>query len=119
MKSPEKLQKLLHTLSDNNRLRIIYYLGTQEVSVGAIVEATDLSQPLVSHHLRTLKKNAIVTTRRKGPFIYYRLSFPELLDVLGILAEMAQNIDDAKSTQPMFRCPPWWGHIAHEMEKKR
>ena len=91
MKSPEKLQKLLHTLSDNNRLRIINYLGTQEVSVGAIVEATDLSQPLVSHHLRTLKKNAIVTTRRKGPFIYYRLSFPELLDVLGILAEMAQN----------------------------
>ena len=103
MKTPNKLQKLLHTLGDNNRLRIIECIGTRETSVGAIVESTGLSRPLLSHHLKILKGNSIVATRRNGPFIYYRLSSPEMLDVLGILADMVQNVDDSESTQPKFR----------------
>ena len=117
MKNREKLQKLLQTLGDSNRLRIIEIIGTQETSVGAIVAATGLSQPLVSHHLKILKGNAVVATRRKGPFVYYRLSFPELLDVLGILADMVQHVDDAGSARPMFQCPPWWGRMMHDMRK--
>jgi DNA-binding transcriptional ArsR family regulator len=111
MKNTVKLQKLLHTLSDTNRLRIIQCLGTQSRPVGEIVDATGLSQPLVSHHLKTLKKNAIVETKRKGPFIYYRLSSPELLDVLGILSEMAQDVNDSETVFPMFPCPPWWRNV--------
>ena len=111
MKNTSKLQKLLHTLSDINRLRIIRCIGRQEPSVGEIVDSTGLSQPLVSHHLRTLKKNAIVETKRKGPFIFYRLSSPELLDVLGILSELAQDVEDSEPTQAMFRCPPWWRRL--------
>jgi DNA-binding transcriptional ArsR family regulator len=116
MKSSSKLQKLLHTLSDINRLRILQCIGDQERSVGEIVDATDLSQPLVSHHLKILKNNTIVETRRKGPFIYYRLSSPELLEVLGILSKLAQDMDDFEPALPMFRCPPWWGNM-HKMGK--
>jgi DNA-binding transcriptional ArsR family regulator len=111
MMSASKLQKLLHTLSDINRLRIIRHLDNQEFSVGEIVEATGLSQPLASHHLKTLKNNGIVETRRKGPFIYYRLAMPELLEVLGILSEVAQNITDSDPTLPMFKCPSWWWNM--------
>lgn len=111
MKNANKLKKLLHTLSDINRLRIISCIGSHELSVGKIVEATQMSQPLVSHHLKTLKKNAIVNTRRKGPFIYYRLSSPQLLDVLGVLSDLAQNVDDGKSSAPMFQCPAWWRNL--------
>jgi DNA-binding transcriptional ArsR family regulator len=117
MKNREKLQKLLHTLGDSNRLRIIETIGNQETPVGAIVAATGLSQPLVSHHLKILKSTAVVATRRKGPFVYYRLSFPELLDVLGILADMVQHGDDAGPTRPMFQCPPWWGKMMHNMKE--
>jgi DNA-binding transcriptional ArsR family regulator len=116
MEASEKLRKLLNTLSDINRLRIIQCIGDQERSVGEIVDATGLSQPLVSHHLKTLKNNAIATTKRKGPFIYYRLTSPELLEVLGILSEMARDIDDPEPTLPMFQCPPWWRQI-HKMKK--
>lgn len=94
MEDLERLQNLLHTLSDISRLRIIGCIGDQEPSVGEIVKATGLSQPLVSHHLKILKGNAIVATRRKGPFVYYRLSCPELLDVLGTLEKIARNVDD-------------------------
>ena len=118
MKNHSKLQKLLHTLSDINRLNIIQCIGEQAPSVGEIVNATDLSQPLVSHHLKVLKENAIVKTRRKGPFIYYQLSSPELLEVLGILSELAQDIDDSISALPMFQCPPWWKNF-HTIKRQR
>ena len=111
MESVHKLYKLLHTLSDINRLRIIQCISHQETSVGEIVDATGLSQPLVSHHLKTLKNNAIVETNRKCPFIYYRLAWPELLEVLGVFSELAQGIDDTEPVLPMFQCPPWWGRI--------
>jgi DNA-binding transcriptional ArsR family regulator len=116
MKNTSKLQKFLHTLSDINRLRIIECIGIEmEHSVGEIVAATGLSQPLVSHHLKILKKNAIVKTNRKGPFIYYRLSSPEIIEVLGILSELAQDADNTEPTLPMFRCPPWW----RDMSKRK
>ena len=108
MRNTSKLPKLLHTLSDINRLRIIQCIGNREPSVGEIVDATGLSQPLVSHHLKILKQNALVKTSRKGPFIYYRLSSPEILEVLGVLSELAQGVDDSEPALPMFRCPPWW-----------
>ena len=116
MKNTSKLQNLLHTLSDINRLRIIRCIGDQRPSVGEIVDATGLSQPLVSHHLKILKNNAIVKTNRKGPFIYYRLSSTELLEVLGILSELAQDVDESELRLPMFECPPWWRNV-HNMKK--
>lgn len=109
MKSADKLHKLLNTLSDTNRLRIIQCIGIhQERSVGEIVLDTGLSQPLVSHHLRTLKRNAIVQTNRRGPFIYYRLSSPQIIDVLGILSDISKDVDDSEPSIPMFPCPHWW-----------
>jgi DNA-binding transcriptional ArsR family regulator len=45
MKNAAKLKKLLQTLGDENRLRIIHCIGEGQPSVGQIVEATGLSQP--------------------------------------------------------------------------
>ena len=103
-----KLQKLLQTLSDVNRLKIIHCIGNTPTPVGEIVKTTGLSQPLVSHHLKALRKNGIVDSSRKGPFVYYRLSTPEWLEVLGILSKLALNVDDSAPLTSMFPCPPWW-----------
>jgi len=40
------------SLGDENRLRILLAIGDDKKSVSQIVEATGLSQPLVSHHLK-------------------------------------------------------------------
>jgi DNA-binding transcriptional ArsR family regulator len=112
MKNAEKLKKLLNTLNDVNRLRIIKCIGEGETSVGEIVEATGLSQPLVSHHLKILKGSAIVEASRKGPFVFYRLSSPRLLEVLGILSQMAAEMDSEKVVLPMFKTPPWWRKVS-------
>lgn len=69
--SVESVARLLQTLSDPNRLRIIKVLTMDCQSVSAIVKATELSQPLVSHHLRVLREQGLARGERKGAFIFY------------------------------------------------
>ena len=62
---------LFKALSDPTRLRIIEKLTLECESVSAIVDATGLSQPLVSHHLRILREHGLARTERRGAFTYY------------------------------------------------
>jgi ArsR family transcriptional regulator, zinc-responsive transcriptional repressor len=103
-----KLQIIFQTLGDANRLRIIRFIGDKERSVNEIVNETKLSQPLVSHHLRSLKKIDILETKRQGPFIFHKLKDKRILDVLGILLEISKTTDEEYNSEPMFFCPPWW-----------
>ena len=65
------LAELLQALGDPTRLRILSVLGTACVPVGAIVAATGLRQPSVSHHLRVLRDRGVVRAERRGPYVYY------------------------------------------------
>jgi DNA-binding transcriptional ArsR family regulator len=103
-----KLQFLLQTLGDANRLRIIRFIGAGERSVNEIVSATGLSQPLVSHHLRVLRERQVLEPRRQGPFVLYAVKDHRLLDALGIFLQLTINIEDKTPRPPMFCCPPWW-----------
>ena len=53
-------------LADPTRLRIVARLAGSSATVSELVAMTDLSQPLVSWHLRRLRVAGIVTTRRSG-----------------------------------------------------
>ena len=81
MSDLKKLQLIFQTLSDYNRLGIIKFICENECSVGEIVKAIKLSQPLVSHHLKVLKESGILETKRNGPFIYYYISDKRILSI--------------------------------------
>jgi DNA-binding transcriptional ArsR family regulator len=87
------LQQIFQTLSDTNRLKIIKYINDGECSVSQIVEETKLSQPLVSHHLRTLRECHILETTRNGPFIYYRLKDKKLLNIFDLMLKAVGPFD--------------------------
>jgi len=70
----KKLAQFIKVLGDANRLAIIHAIGESTRSVTEIIEETDLSQTLVSFHLRVMREKGIVTTRRDGPFIFYSLT---------------------------------------------
>jgi len=108
MKELEKLQHFFQTLGDENRLQIINIIGMQERSVSEIVQATGLSQPLVSHHLKTLRNSQILDSRRKGPFVLYSLKEKKLLDALGMISEVMTDFKNEEKSNSMFGCPPWW-----------
>lgn len=82
-----KLAKIFKVLGDTNRLGIVMSIGKDSRSVTEIINSTGLSQTLVSFHLRTLRNSEIVKTKRNGPFIYYRLSEPGLIDNLSGLLQ--------------------------------
>jgi DNA-binding transcriptional ArsR family regulator len=82
-----KLAKIFKVLGDANRLGIVMSIGKDSHSVTEIINSTGLSQTLVSFHLRTLRNAEIVKTKRNGPFIYYRLSEPGLIDNLSGLLQ--------------------------------
>ncbi|MEW6666332.1 MAG: ArsR/SmtB-type metalloregulator TsoR [Thermodesulfobacteriota bacterium] len=79
-------------LSDENRLRILLLLSNGKKSVSSVVEDLGLSQPLVSHHLKELKRSLLVKIERNGPFIYYELSDPGILEVVRMLSTVAKDL---------------------------
>lgn len=86
------------SLSDENRLRILLCLGDGKKAVGSIVEELNLSQPLVSHHLKELKRSLLVNIERSGPFIFYRLADPSIINVMHDLSTIARNILAARTS---------------------
>lgn len=89
---------LAKSLSDVNRLRILLQISQRRQSVSAIVDELNLSQPLVSHHLKELKRTLLVNVERNGPFIYYELADKRILRVLRILSEVASDLLAARKT---------------------
>ncbi len=58
-------------LGDGTRLSILIACLEKELSVGSVAQELNLSQSLVSHHLRLLKAARLVKSRREGKYIYY------------------------------------------------
>jgi len=89
---------LAKSLSDENRLRILLCVSCGKKPVSGIVEEMRLSQPLVSHHLKELKRSLLVNVERNGPFIYYELVDPRILDVVQTLSAVAADLLAARKT---------------------
>lgn len=104
----EQVAKLFKILSDPNRLRIISVIGKDERSVSELINETGLSQTLVSFHLKVLRESEMVDTKRKGPFIYYRLKNPGLVDFLSAIELYALNRQGEIETEMPWPCPPWF-----------
>jgi len=73
---------LLRVLAEPLRWRIVELLADEELCVCHLVEALEVPQPLVSHHLRVLRDAELVETSRHRYWTYYRLR-PEVLAPLG------------------------------------
>jgi ArsR family transcriptional regulator, arsenate/arsenite/antimonite-responsive transcriptional repressor len=82
----DNLVKLFKLLSDETRLRILYYLTQRsELHVRALCELLGESQPAVSHHLALLRVAGLIERRREGKHNFYGLKtrqFSTLLDML-------------------------------------
>ncbi|HEY9664663.1 MAG TPA: metalloregulator ArsR/SmtB family transcription factor [Allocoleopsis sp.] len=74
--SSEKAQRMaefLGFLADPNRLRILSILAEQEMCVGDLAMAVGMNESAVSHQLRTLRTIRLVSFRKQGRHVFYRL----------------------------------------------
>lgn len=86
------------SLADENRLRILLSVHTGKKSVSGIVEELNLSQPLVSHHLKELRRALLVKVERHGPFVYYEIADERVLEILAALKDLATDLLAARTT---------------------
>jgi len=74
--SPFDIEILLRALADRTRLRLLNLMGGREVCVCFFVEILKTSQPKISRHLAYLRRAGIVSARRDGKWMHYRITEP-------------------------------------------
>lgn len=68
------LAELFKVFGDSTRIRILFELFDEEVSVGELAESLNMTQSAVSHQLKVLKQAKLVKARRDGKSIFYSLA---------------------------------------------
>ncbi len=69
-----RLSSLLKLVSEESRLKLLCILRKGEHCVCELMEQVDLSQSLISHHLKDLKDAGVVMDDKRGLKVYYSLT---------------------------------------------
>jgi len=79
-------------LADPNRILILYSLAQGPRNVTELCNELNMSQPLVSRHLKVLRERGMVTTERRGTVIVYSLGDKRLVEALDLLRAVMRDI---------------------------
>lgn len=77
-------------LGDPKRLCVLESLAGGEVSVGDLATRVSCQVPNMSQHLSVLRSAGLVTARRDGNTVYYRLADPKVLEACHLLMSIAR-----------------------------
>lgn len=73
---------MMNLLGETSRLKIILYLFDKEASVSEIITHLQMSQPLVSHHLKLLKEAKILKSVKHGKQVIYCIANSIVKDIV-------------------------------------
>jgi len=79
---------LCQTLANPVRLRILKLLRDGEMTVNEIARQLGIPQANVSQHLSVLRDRNVLTTRREGVSIYYRIAYPKIIKACDLVREV-------------------------------
>lgn len=84
---------LFAALSSPARAATIHLLSEGEKTVGELVDLLDISQPLMSQHLKSLRQAHLVAGRRAGRSIYYSLADDHVAHVFLDALSHSQHVE--------------------------
>jgi ArsR family transcriptional regulator, arsenate/arsenite/antimonite-responsive transcriptional repressor len=93
------MERLYQALGDTTRLRLLNLMGDQEICVCYFVEVLGQPQPKISRHLAYLRNAGIVTVRRQGTWMHYRIVTPRQTGAASILGETLAWMREDRSFQ--------------------
>ncbi len=91
MKSPfpratyERNAEIYKILANSKRLEILNMLKIKELSVERLVKALGIRKANISQHLSILRHARLVTVRRNGLNVYYKITDPRIVEPCRIL----------------------------------
>jgi len=93
------LARFYQALGDTTRLRLLNLLDQKELCVCFFVEVLDQPQPKISRHLAVLRDAGLVTARRQGTWMHYRVLLPEHRGAARVLRETLSWMKDDRGMQ--------------------
>ncbi len=89
---PERLRYAAvgRALADPKRLCVLESLALGELSVTDLSERVGCQVPNMSQHLAVLRSAGLVTTRRDGSTVFYRLADPRVLEAYRLIQDIAR-----------------------------
>jgi ArsR family transcriptional regulator len=84
----EMQAEICKTLTNPKRIEILSVLKTDERTVTELVNALGASKANVSQHLAVMRHKGILTTRREGVNIYYRVANPKVIEACSLMKEV-------------------------------
>jgi ArsR family transcriptional regulator len=93
------LPRLFQALGDTTRLRLLSLIRDREVCVCYFVEILGAPQPKISRHLAYLRNAGIVSARREGKWMHYRIVMPPHIGASQILRQTLDSLKEDKLMQ--------------------
>lgn len=93
----ENAAKLLDSMSNPHRLRVLCELHEGELMVGDLQDRIGISQSNLSQQLARLRRDGLVATRRESQKIFYSLASDEVVKIIHLLHELFCS--DAEKTE--------------------
>ncbi|MDT8363803.1 MAG: metalloregulator ArsR/SmtB family transcription factor [Nitrosomonas sp.] len=98
--SATKACTLLKILANEDRLLILCQLMQGSRSVGELAQSLGIRQPTLSQQLTVLREEQLVTTQRRGKYIFYTLASTKVSSIMLTLYELyCQNDEQESSVQ--------------------
>lgn len=96
--------ELCKSLSDPKRLHIINQLRGSEKTVGELTEILGIKQSNASQHLAILRKIGVITPRKEGSTVYYRLTHPKIAEACDLVHEViAEQLRNGQRISSLMR----------------
>ncbi|MBN1435182.1 winged helix-turn-helix transcriptional regulator [Candidatus Fermentibacterales bacterium] len=92
-----KQAEIIRAMGSPSRLLIVQELARREMSVGEVTALVGSDMSTVSRHLGVLRQVGIVSCRREGTTILYRLDTPCVLGFLSCVKEVLEGSCEAGS----------------------
>src|SRR5512137_1250181 len=84
----EMQAEICKTLTNPKRIEILNILKNEERTVTELVNALGASKANVSQHLAVMRHKGILTTRREGVNIFYRVANPKVIEACSLMKEV-------------------------------
>lgn len=93
------IERFFQALGDMTRLRLLNLMGDQEICVCYFTEILAQPQPKISRHLAYLRSAGIVSVRREGRWMHYRIVMPPHIGAAQILRQTLEWLKEDRAMQ--------------------
>lgn len=115
----EDYDGVFKALGDEHRLRILRLLAKKELSAGEILESMDIVQSTLSHHMKVLTDNGVVTATRSGKWTIYSVNRPVLQEAAERLEAFLSEAEHAEKSDIAARVRATVAEERVQEEKKK